>query len=102
MIRLSQLNPSESVPAPPNPNPRHSRTSLRPAETLDITGMLKADPVSIEDILSALESTKPSSNAEFSRYVTKISSIEIIMIRQYYRTFNSSRYEEWQNEYGAV
>jgi katanin p60 ATPase-containing subunit A1 len=77
MIRLSQLEAVNSVPLPPNP--RNSRTSLRCTDSVDISSMLKADPVSLDDIISALESTKSSSsNAEFSRY------------------------ENWQKEYGAV
>lgn len=77
MIKLSQLEDVNAVPLPPNP--RNSRTSLRSTESVDISSMLKSDPVTLDDIISALESTKSSSsNAEFSKY------------------------EDWQKEYGAV
>lgn len=80
MDQLSKLDVSSLPPQPPA-NQQNSYSSLRRSgsvdSSVDIQGMLKADPVTSDDIASALETTKSSSIAG-----------------------QSKKYEAWQNGFG--
>lgn len=103
MIKLQQIDTSEGAYPTPEPPPRDSMggtsgaNSGRPAAAVkqgqagsnfmrapsnfgpeEVDALLKSDPVSIEDIMAALESTRPSSDG------------------------NMNKYSEWQKEFGAV
>ena len=92
MIQLKESESACSVPAGPVPFPpgKYKHISSTPvggkllvnattmAASVDIDSLLRTDPVSLEDIMSALQSTRPSSDGIMSKY------------------------ESWQREYGAV
>lgn len=49
-------------PQPPNPKQKQSIGVVRKGEQIDINSMLKSDPVTFDDIVSALQTTKSSSS----------------------------------------
>ena len=63
---MQQLQNIELPPAPLPPHPPNTKKQSlgigRKGEQFDINGMLKADPVTFEDIMSALQTTKSSSS----------------------------------------
>ena len=79
MDQLSKLDMTSLPPQPPTGQTSYNglRRSGTSESTVDIQAMLKADPVSIEDITTALETTKSSSIAGHSK-----------------------KYEAWQNGFG--
>lgn len=67
MDQLSQIDSSAYLPPQP-PDIRSSKTSLQNGgrsksvgEIVDISSMLQADPVTMDDIMSALDTTKKTS-----------------------------------------
>lgn len=60
----------------------------------DVESLLNADPVTFDDITSALATTKPSSDGKITKYDT-IAALLIV----YNLLF---RYEAWQRDFGSV
>lgn len=75
MERLRNV-PDENLPGHPRGTAMHA---ARSDPNASIEAMLKADPVSVEDLSEALQTTKPASKAS-----------------------QHSRYAQWQTEFGSV
>lgn len=51
-------------------NPGSTGNGKEKAVAVDVEGLLKADPVTLSDLSTALQSTKPSSDGKMIKYVS--------------------------------
>ena len=58
----------DTLPHPPNNKTKRILFNVRKIEQVDVTSLLKEDPVTFQDILSALETTKSTSSRDLSKY----------------------------------
>ena len=80
MDRLQSVETQSQVSSKGNAKVAKSRYSVQVNEVgSNIDNMLKADPITLQDMTEALQTTKPSSDQ----------TLQV-------------RYEEWQNDYGSV
>ena len=72
MKRLSELDVDTPPIARGSVRASGALRAALPPEPPDVDGLLRGDPVTMNDVLAALQTTKPSSDGNMAKYVTCI------------------------------